>query len=159
MLGETTVTQDFYEAVCNHNPSSFKNPKHPVERVSWIDVVRWCNQLSELKGLVPAYDFVEVDGRTQIQWNQVSNGYRLPTEAEWEYASRSGTEFTYSGSNRPDEVAWFGSSRRREGQKTYEVAQKHPNSWGFYDLSGNIWEWCWDDMRQYTSEDMIDHIL
>ena len=160
IIGETQVTQDIFEMVSGHNPSQFKQPTHPVERVSWLDAVRWCNQLSELQGLQSAYTIMN-GGDTEsprVLWNQLCDGYRLPTEAEWEYAARAGTNFTYSGSNRPDEVAWFGSSRRREGQRTYAVKGKEPNDWGLYDMSGNVWEWCWGDMRDYTTEDQADPI-
>jgi formylglycine-generating enzyme len=160
IVGETQVTQDLFESISGHNPSQYKQLKHPVERISWLDAVRWCNQLSEHQGLKPAYSIMN-GGSTEVPrilWNRMNDGYRLPTESEWEYAARSGTNFTYSGSNRPDEVAWFGSSRRREGQRTYQVKGKSPNGWGLYDMSGNVWEWCWGDMREYNAEDKIDPI-
>ena len=160
MIGDSQLTQEFFEAVGGHNPSQYKQTGHPVERVSWLDVIRWCNQLSEQQGLKPAYTIMsggEAD-LPKVLWNQLTDGYRLPTEAEWEYAARAGANFTYAGSNRPDEVAWFGSSRRREGQRTYQVKGKQPNGWGLYDMSGNIWEWCWGDMREYTTEDVTDPI-
>lgn len=160
IMSETQVTQDLFEAVSGHNPSQYKQLANPVERVSWLDAIRWCNQLSEIQGLRPAYTIMN-GGDTEaprILWNKISDGYRLPTEAEWEYAARAGTNFTYSGSNRPDEVAWFGSSRRREGQRTYAVKGKSPNGWGLYDMSGNVWEWCWGDMREYSEEDVLDPI-
>ncbi len=158
IIGETQVTQDFFENVGGHNPSQVKQPKHPVERVSWLDAIRWCNLLSENQGLKPAYSIL-TGGESEspkVLWNRLNDGYRLPTEAEWEYAARSGTNFTYSGSNRPDEVAWFGSSRKKEGQRTYEVKGKQANSWGVYDMSGNVWEWCWGDMREYSTDDVTD---
>ena len=158
LLGQTLMTQDIYEIVSGFNPSQYKYPNHPAERVSWYDVVRWCNQLSERQGLRPAYELTDADGKISVSWVQQSDGYRLPTEAEWEYAARAATNFTYAGSNRPDEVAWFGASRRREGQKTYRVAEKEPNGWGFYDMSGNVWEWCWEDMRGYTAADAVDPV-
>jgi serine/threonine protein kinase len=156
LLGQTQLTQDFYEALTGHNPSTYKYPNHPTERISWFDVIRWCNQLSEDQNLRPAYEIEEENGQIIVRWNQMNDGYRLPSEAEWEYAARAGTNFTYAGSNRPDEVAWFGASRRREGQKTYSVSSKKPNQWNLYDMSGNVWEWCWGDMRQYTARDAVD---
>ena len=158
LIGDTPLTQAFYESVGQHNPSQYKHANNPVERVSWLDAIRWCNQLSEQQGLRPAYSIMQggEGDSPKVLWNQLCEGYRLPTEAEWEYAARAGANFTYSGSNRPDEVAWFGSSRRREGQRTYEVKGKQPNGWGLYDMSGNIWEWCWGDMREYDTEDQTD---
>ncbi len=156
LLSECQVTQDFYESVVNFNPSLYKYPNHPVERVSWHDTVRFCNALSEQQGLKPVYEFKE--NSDELVVNLSNDGYRLPTEAEWEYAAKAGTQFTYAGSNRPDEVAWFGASRRKEGQRTYPVKEKQPNGWGFYDMSGNVWEWCTDDMRIYQREDVVDPI-
>ena len=160
LIGETQLTQSFYEAVSGHNPSQHKQGNHPVERISWLDAIRWCNQLSEQQGLRPTYTIMEGgDSESpKVLWNQLNDGYRLPTEAEWEYAARAGTNFTYAGSNRPDEVAWFGSSRRRQGQRTYEVKGKQSNSWGLYDMSGNVWEWCWGDMRDYGEADVSNPI-
>ena len=158
LLGQTQLTQDLYEVVEGFNPSQFKFPNHPAERVSWSDVIKWCNKLSEREGLRPAYDIKEVGGKLNVSWNMQSDGYRLPTEAEWEYAARAASNFNYAGSNRPDEVAWFGASRRREGQRTYRVAQKQPNGWDFYDMSGNVWEWCWEDARGYQAGEITDPV-
>ncbi len=156
LLSETQVTQDFFESVTNYNPSLYKYPNHPVARVSWLDVIRFCNQLSEMYHLKPVYEFKE--GSEDLIYHLENDGYRLPTEAEWEYAAKAGTQFTYSGSNRPDEVAWFGSSRKKEGEKTFPVKEKQPNGWGFYDMSGNVWEWCIDDMRIYQRDDVVDPV-
>ncbi|WP_296013314.1 formylglycine-generating enzyme family protein [uncultured Treponema sp.] len=150
---DTEVTQEIYESVMGNNPSKFKGEKNlPVENVSWNDAVMFCNKLSEQEGLAPVYS---VDGETDVsQWgrmfssvsvkikcNENANGYRLPTVEEWQYAAKGGQEFKHSGSDNLDEVAWYGDN---SGYKTHPVAQKKPNGYGLYDMTGNVWEWCWD---------------
>ncbi|WP_296012137.1 formylglycine-generating enzyme family protein [uncultured Treponema sp.] len=152
----TEVTQELYKSVMGENPSSFKGEKNlPVETVSWYDAVYFCNKLSKICGLTPVYD---VDGETDVEkWsyvpnkgneitktvsqNENANGYRLPTVAEWQWAAKGGQEFTYSGSGNLDEVGWYNGNSE---EKTHPVAQKDPNGYGLYDMSGNVWEWCWD---------------
>ncbi len=154
-LGKYEVTQAEYEAVMGDNPSDCKGkPKNPVESVSWLDAVRFCNQLSEREGLKPYY---EISGETvQIPaWK--ASGYRLPTEAEWEYACRAGTATRYSfGDDKASlgEFAWFSDN---SDSGTHEVGQKRANGFGLHDMYGNVWEWCWDwSAVDYYKESPLD---
>lgn len=135
---KTEVTQELYESVMGENPSNFKGEKNlPVEQVSWYDAVEFCNRLSKEAGLEPAYS---ING-SSVEWNRNANGYRLPTMEEWLYAAMGGLDYKYSGSGNLGEVGWYSEN---SGEKTHPVAQKNPNGYGLYDMSGNVWEWCWD---------------
>jgi formylglycine-generating enzyme required for sulfatase activity len=132
------VTQEQYQRIMGDNPSRWKAGKNPVEQVRWSDAVKFCNARSRLEGLQPCYNL------ETWRCNFEADGYRLPTEAEWEYACRAGTQTTYffgSDASKLGDYAWFD---KNSGGHPQPVAQKRPNPWGLYDMVGNIWQWCND---------------
>jgi formylglycine-generating enzyme required for sulfatase activity len=137
-MDKTAVTQELYERVMGVNPSKRKEKNNPVERTQWTDAARFCNKCSAMEGLTPCYDLQT--------WgcNFAADGYRLPTEAEWEYACRAGSTAKYwCGDTEADlpEYAWY---KPHSKGKPQPVGQKRPNRWGLYDMHGNVWQWCND---------------
>lgn len=140
-IGKYPVTQKIWNMVMPTNDSDWKGDNLPVEEVSWFDCVRFCNQLSDYYGRQRCY---RIDNDSVSILNGGKGGFRLATEAEWEYAARGGQlsgGFKYAGSNDVDEVAWHDKS---SGGKTHNVGEKKPNELGLYDMNGNVYEWCWD---------------
>ena len=156
------VTQDMWIEIMGNNPSYFKGGKRPVESVSWWEALEYCNKLSEKYKLKPVYDLSRKE-KNILKINQLdedskypstadfrkTEGFRLPTELEWEWFAKGGEvaiqdgtfNFKYSGSKNIDEVAWY---RDNSGNQTHNVGMKKTNQLGIYDCSGNVWEWCYD---------------
>jgi len=147
LLSAAPVTNQLYRHVMEKIPSWFKGDNRPVEQVSWYDAVEFCNWLSERLGLKKVY---AVDGEN-VKPDWEANGFRLPTEAEWEYACRAGTSGQRYGEI--DQIAWYEDN---SNDTTQNVGKKEPNAWGLYDMLGNVWEWCWDWYGEYPAEDRED---
>jgi formylglycine-generating enzyme required for sulfatase activity len=137
LLGRYPVTQDLYFDVTQESPSTFIGARRPVENVSWVDAVKFCNSLSVQWGYEPCYYITTAIA--EITFNSKADGFRLPTEAEWEYSCKAGKSGTRYGEL--DSISWY---KGNSDKMTHAVGMKTPNSWGLYDMLGNVWEWCSD---------------
>lgn len=137
------VTQNQFQTLMGQNPSKHKGPDNPVEQLGWLAAVKYCNMRSLREGLNPCYTL------EPLRCDYEANGYRLPTEAEWEYACKAGTKTTYSFGNDPAQLRNYAWYQDNANKTTHPVGQKTPNPWGLYDLHGNVWEWC----NTYYQED------
>ncbi|MDR0562338.1 MAG: formylglycine-generating enzyme family protein [Spirochaetaceae bacterium] len=166
-MSKYEVTQREYEEIMGTNPSRFKGSTMPVEQVTWFNAVEYCNRRSQREGLTPAY-MIRESGEAIWNWN--ANGYRLPTEAEWEYACRAGTSaslatnaegstpfstgnnLTTNQANYDGNFPYNGNIRGTYRKATVPVGSFAPNGWGLYDMHGNVWEWCWDWYGLYSAK-------
>ena len=141
-LGKFPVTQAQWQAVMKNNPSHFRGENLPVENVSWYEAIEFCDQLNQIYG------------------DYLPNSYKfgLPTEAQWEYASKAGTVARNYGGNKPKDVLDIAWCQENSNDTTHEVGLKKPNQWGFYDLFGNVAEWCFDTVTYYPKGKATDWI-
>jgi formylglycine-generating enzyme required for sulfatase activity len=180
-MGKYPVTQEQYLAVMGVNPSWFhggsgREPalgevqgRRPVENVTWYDAIEFCNKLSDMEGLEPVYTITGrypvsgypiIGGTVTADFNK--NGYRLPTEAQWEYACRAGTKTAYNtGSDTiTNDTGWYTDNSSTDGtsgnRRTREVGKKPANAFGLHDMHGNVYDWCWDWYDDYTDTAKTD---
>ena len=147
----TEVTQAAYQAIMGKNPSQAVGPERPVERVSWVSAAQYCNERSRREGLKPCYE------PGTLSCDDAADGYRLPTEAEWEYACRAGTTGRWSCGDDAAQLAQHAWFKNNSEKTTHPVRQRQPNPWGLYDMHGNVAEWCQDYYAEsYDPAETVD---
>ncbi|WP_411831304.1 formylglycine-generating enzyme family protein [Paenibacillus dokdonensis] len=146
LLAQYPVTMELYCAITGKAPASIDGNQRPVVNISWNEAICLCNLLSQKSGLNECYSLNHDNEEIICDWE--SDGYRLPSEAEWQHACKAGTTGYRYGEI--DQIAWY--QENSEG-KIHQVGTKEPNAWGLYDMLGNVWEWCWDlyDEKVYGS--------
>ncbi|MCL2185956.1 MAG: formylglycine-generating enzyme family protein [Treponema sp.] len=167
-MGKYEVTQELYEAVMGINPSYFQGggtgivpatgevqSKRPVENVSWFDAIGFCNKLSTKEGLTPVYTITEYPATVTPNWE--ANGYRLPTDAQWEYACRAGTTTRWYFGDTESQLVYYAWYSENSNNRTHQIGLKQANSWGLYDMHGNVEEWCWDQYGPLPTTNQINY--
>lgn len=186
MVQKTPVTQSQWQELMGYNPSRFTidSDSAPADNVSWFEAMNYCNAMSRREGLPEAYEVWNDEGFSKgkdlqgkeawnVEWKGLDcPGYRLLTEAEWEYAYRAGTTTPFYNAGDPETIGWHLSEfelweqyntgecvdPRRLECRSIDVAQKAPNAWGLFDMSGNVWEWCWDAFYYFNEKARVDPI-
>jgi formylglycine-generating enzyme required for sulfatase activity len=147
-MARYVVTQKLYREVMNSDPGDPKGDDLPANNVSWFDAVQFCNALSVRESLLPAYR-VRKGEEPAVKRDLTANGFRLPTEAEWEYAARAGTTSAYSFGDDGALLGEYGWWDENAEVKLHAVGMRKPNPWGLFDVHGNVYEWCWDMYGPY----------
>jgi formylglycine-generating enzyme required for sulfatase activity len=153
MIATIPVTQILYRAVTGKRPADFQGDDLPVENINWFEAVQFCNDLSKMLNLESAY---RIDGEQAAEWDQESLGFRLPTEAKWEYVCRAGATTRFACGDLASDLETMGWYGQNSGHKTHPVKSKPPNTWGIFDMHGNVREWVWDWYGEYPGGVAVD---